>query len=85
MSYERLCPVVLPGTGTFISHLSAFGRFIVFWVAVSFLFCFFFPPGVVGVSGHTGKTMEFRSIQHVYIGGRLFQIAIRLVLLRYQF
>lgn len=29
--------------------------------------------------------MEFRSIQHVYIGGRLFQIAIRLVLLHYQF
>lgn len=37
--------------------------------------------GVVGVSGHTGKTMESRSVGHVYIGGRLLRIAIQLVLL----
>lgn len=43
-----------------------------------------FFSGVVGVSGYTGKTMEFRCVRHLYIGGRLLRIAIHVVLLHYE-
>lgn len=82
MNYEtgdvchQICRVVLPDPGTFLSHLSAFDRFMVCWAAVF--------SGVVGVSGYTGKTMEFRCVRHLYIGGRLLRIAIHVVLLHYE-